>query len=90
MYKVIFKLTLKVYPIRIYTINTIYYNMPKVMLEGYRCERCGHQWLPRSTTEGDPTICPKCKSPYWNKPRINSSKRTKSLEDRVKEEVARE
>jgi DNA-directed RNA polymerase subunit RPC12/RpoP len=43
--------------------------MPKVMLEGYRCERCGHQWLPRSTTEGDPVICPKCKSPYWNKPR---------------------
>jgi DNA-directed RNA polymerase subunit RPC12/RpoP len=46
--------------------------MPKVMLEGYRCERCSHQWLPRSTTEGDPTICPKCKSPYWNKPRINN------------------
>ena len=52
--------------------------MPKVMLEGYRCERCSHQWLPRSTTEGDPTICPKCKSTYWNKPRLNSSKITQS------------
>jgi DNA-directed RNA polymerase subunit RPC12/RpoP len=43
--------------------------MPEVMLRGYRCERCGHEWIPRSTTEGKPTICPKCKSPYWDKPR---------------------
>ncbi len=41
----------------------------KLMLEGYKCERCGHEWVKRSTTEGDPVICPKCKSPYWNKPR---------------------
>jgi predicted Zn-ribbon and HTH transcriptional regulator len=46
--------------------------MPKVMLEGYKCERCGHTWIPRSTTMGDPTICPRCKSPYWNKPRRNA------------------
>jgi len=39
------------------------------MLEGYKCERCEHTWLPRETTEGDPLVCPKCKSPYWNKPR---------------------
>jgi len=43
--------------------------MPEIMLKGYRCERCGHEWIPRSSTEGMPTICPKCKSPYWNKPR---------------------
>jgi DNA-directed RNA polymerase subunit RPC12/RpoP len=43
--------------------------MPKVMLEGYQCIRCGHTWLPRSKVEELPTICPKCKSPYWNKPR---------------------
>lgn len=39
------------------------------MLEGYKCERCGHTWIPRATTEDTPTICPKCKSPYWDKPR---------------------
>lgn len=43
------------------------------------CERCEHQWIPRVTLDelksGDikeePIICPKCKSPYWNKPKKN-------------------
>ena len=43
--------------------------MAKIMLQGYKCERCGHTWIPRSTTDNTPTICPKCKSPYWNRPR---------------------
>jgi hypothetical protein len=31
-----------------------------------RC-RCGHEWYPRRP--GDrPTVCPKCKSPNWDKP----------------------
>lgn len=44
--------------------------MAKVTLtvEGYRCERCSHEWIPRDK-EQEPTVCPKCKSPYWNKPR---------------------
>ena len=33
----------------------------------YQCERCGHEWPPK--TEAEPTWCPKCKSPYWNRPR---------------------
>ena len=49
--------------------------MARITVEGYRCERCDHEWVPRETTEGDPTICPDCKSPYWNKPRLNSKKR---------------
>lgn len=44
--------------------------MAKIMLEGYKCERCDHEWIPRETTEGEPLVCPRCKSPYWNKPRI--------------------
>ncbi len=48
--------------------------MGKVTLEGYECERCRHQWVKRESTEGDPIICPKCKSPYWNKPRIKANK----------------
>jgi predicted Zn-ribbon and HTH transcriptional regulator len=35
---------------------------------GWQCERCGHQWVPLK--EGyAPAVCPKCKSPYWNRPR---------------------
>ena len=49
--------------------------MGRVTLEGYKCERCGHIWVPRSTTEGDPIICPRCKSPYWNKPRRMEGKK---------------
>ena len=33
------------------------------------CKRCEHKWRPRQ--DELPTVCPnpKCKSPYWNKPR---------------------
>lgn len=36
----------------------------RVVLE---CVRCEHEWPPKG--EGEPTRCPKCKSPHWNKPR---------------------
>ena len=35
------------------------------MLEGCRCGRCGHEWLPKE--EREPERCPRCKSAYWNK-----------------------
>ena len=37
---------------------------------GFRCERCGREWLPRKPwAKGDPLpmVCPSCKSPYWNR-----------------------
>jgi len=37
-----------------------------VDLHGCRC-RCGHEWLPRNI-EDKPRVCPKCKSPNWDKP----------------------
>jgi hypothetical protein len=37
----------------------------------FQCERCEHKWLPREPKK-PPTTCPKCKSPYWNKPRQDS------------------
>jgi Zn finger protein HypA/HybF involved in hydrogenase expression len=43
--------------------------MGKAMIEGFECERCKHQWIPRLKTVEEPAMCPKCKSPYWNKPR---------------------
>ena len=39
----------------------------KIEVEGFQCERCGHKWIPRGKEE--PSVCPNCKSPYWNKPR---------------------
>jgi len=41
----------------------------ELQVKGYKCERCSYEWLPRK--EKSPTTCPKCKSPYWNKPRTN-------------------
>lgn len=29
-----------------------------------RCKRCNHMWHPRKS---EVRICPKCKSPYWDK-----------------------
>ncbi len=31
------------------------------------CRRCGHSWYPR---QPEVRICPKCKSPYWDKARV--------------------
>jgi DNA-directed RNA polymerase subunit RPC12/RpoP len=43
--------------------------MQKVEIKvlGYRCERCRAEWVPRS--EQPPRVCPRCKSPYWDRPR---------------------
>lgn len=40
----------------------------KVTQDGWRCERCAHEWVPKKMDKL-PTVCPACKSPYWNKPR---------------------
>ena len=31
------------------------------------CQRCGKTWWPRQSAK--PARCPRCKSPYWDKPR---------------------
>lgn len=54
------------------------------MLEGYQCERCKHTWIPRETTEGEPLVCPRCKSPYWNKPRQSETKKSISWKEKRK------
>lgn len=40
-----------------------------VMIQGFRCKRCGHEWVARKK-DGTPIQCPKCRTPYWNKDRI--------------------
>lgn len=42
--------------------------MAKLQVWAWQCERCGHTWVPRDT-ETTPRVCPKCKSPYWDRPR---------------------
>lgn len=47
-------------------------NMGKIMLENpilhkWKCERCSHEWIPRS--EERPRLCPACNSAYWDIPR---------------------
>jgi|APSaa5957512535_1039671.scaffolds.fasta_scaffold00472_11 hypothetical protein len=43
--------------------------MGKTTIEAFQCDRCTHAWIPRLKIEELPSICPKCKSAYWNKPR---------------------
>jgi hypothetical protein len=49
---------------------------------GFRCERCGNKWIPRTVVtepptslpvESLPTVCPKCKNTRWNKPSATTS-----------------
>jgi predicted Zn-ribbon and HTH transcriptional regulator len=48
--------------------------MAKIQLWGWRCERCGHEWVPRQDAKEEPRVCPKCKSPYWKRPRKDGKK----------------
>lgn len=41
--------------------------MGEITLKGYICERCKHKWVPREDKK--PLVCPKCKSPYWDRVR---------------------
>lgn len=36
----------------------------KVKIIKLNCKRCKHFWVP---TKEEILICPKCKSPYWNR-----------------------
>jgi len=46
----------------------------EIKIKGYKCERCEHEWPPRKKEAQTPIVCPKCKSPYWNKPKEKKSK----------------
>jgi len=48
----------------------------KIVVEMWQlsCERCGHVW---DTRLRDPRVCPKCHSPYWNRPRTRQFKKRK-------------
>jgi predicted Zn-ribbon and HTH transcriptional regulator len=48
-------------------VNTTKEGPGTFQVTAYRC-RCGHEWVPRNKNER-PRVCPKCKSPNWDKPR---------------------
>ena len=35
-----------------------------IKIQKMNCKRCNHKWTPR---QEEIRICPKCKSPYWDK-----------------------
>ena len=39
----------------------------KIEIPQRKCKRCGHVWLLKKPQE--PVVCPKCKSPYWDRER---------------------
>ena len=41
--------------------------MPRIMLEGFQCNRCGHEWPGK--LDRAPLACPKCTSYLWDTPR---------------------
>lgn len=43
--------------------------MAQITLQGYRCEGCLHEWVPRRSSTTGPRTCPKCRSLYWDTPR---------------------
>jgi hypothetical protein len=53
-----------------------------ITLMGFQCERCAHQWVPRTADE-EPRVCPKCRSPWWNRP-----KKAMMTYDDFKEKIA--
>ena len=42
------------------------YTMIGMKIKIFRCLRCSHEW---PSKQEHPTICPKCKTPYWDKER---------------------
>ena len=41
-----------------------------VAILGHKCFRCNHAWRPVDISK-TPKVCPKCKSPYWDRPRTS-------------------
>ena len=42
------------------------------------CLRCGYSWWPRSTDA--PKRCPKCTSPYWDRPRVRGASKKSDIQ----------
>lgn len=45
--------------------------MPYKMIWVAQCGRCDHLWIPEERKR-KPKRCAKCKSPYWDRPRVRA------------------
>jgi hypothetical protein len=54
-----------------------------ITIMGLRCDRCGHEWIPRAGIEDEPRVCPKCHSPYWNQPRKKARMTYEAFRDKI-------
>ena len=52
-----------------------------ITINQLNCLRCDHKWFPRTPVA--PAHCPKCKSPYWNKPRGNDGNNAVPVKHRL-------
>ena len=54
----------------------------RIQIKKVKCKRCGHEWVPRKE---EIIICPKCKSPYWNRDKKEKiSNKMKSKQEDLK------
>jgi|HubBroStandDraft_1064217.scaffolds.fasta_scaffold783636_1 hypothetical protein len=61
-----------------------------ITVMGFKCERCGHEWVPRSESDVEPRVCPKCHSAWWNKPPKPTPRVTEAEIADVVEKILRE
>ncbi len=55
-----------------------------ITVMGYCCERCQHEWVPRSgITDEDPKVCPACHSALWNKPDKKARMSYEAFRDKI-------
>ena len=47
-------------------------NVPNWTMPTLSCFRCNHNWIPRAARL--PKSCPRCHSPYWDRPRMRKAK----------------
>jgi len=52
-----------------------------VLVVGHRCWRCSHEWLSYDKNN-IPKVCPKCKSPYWDRERLTPKKENKKTKSK--------
>lgn len=57
-----------------------------ITIMGFRCDQCGHEWLPKSRVQdsGSPRRCPKCKSLKWDSPPSTSQVGYDLFRDKVR------
>ena len=44
-----------------------------IKIQKMNCKRCNHTWMPR---QEEIRICPKCKSPYWDREKKQKKEKT--------------